>query len=236
MDVVIHIHGGGFSTESSNSYVSPDFLLDTGIILVTINFRLGILGFLSTEDELIPGNFGLKDQVLALQWIQDNIKSFGGNPMSVTLTGLESGAAAVHFHYFSPLSRNLFHRGISQSGTALNHWALQKEPGAKAKKLAIILDCPISDQMLECLREKSAEVLTEKTRAFQSQMSIAPFGPVVEKVVTETTFLHDHPYRLLLKGEFADVPWVVSNVADEGAEFVKSNRFDYLEDMFGFLG
>lgn len=63
-----------------------------------------VAGFLSTEDEVVPGNMGLKDQTAALRWVQRNIASFGGNPASVTLTGQSAGGASVHYHYLSPLS------------------------------------------------------------------------------------------------------------------------------------
>lgn len=64
-------------------------------------------GFLYTEDDIIPGNNGMKDQILSLQWIQKNIKYFGGNPNSVTITGMSAGGASVHLHYFSPLSEGI---------------------------------------------------------------------------------------------------------------------------------
>lgn len=108
------------------------FLMDRDVVLVTMNYRLGVfgncsrmyekhllffcwLGFLSTEDEAVPGNNGLKDQVLALEWIHNNILYFGGNPNSVTLTGLSAGAASVHFHYLSPLSRGITITKLSRS-------------------------------------------------------------------------------------------------------------------------
>ena len=90
------------------------------MILVTMNYRLGILGFMSTEDEVIPGNFGLKDQVSALQWIQRNIEAFNGDPRRVTITGFSAGGASVHFHYLSHKSDGLFQNGISHSGVAIN--------------------------------------------------------------------------------------------------------------------
>lgn len=76
---MVWIHGGGF-VAGAGALTGPDFFLDEDVILVAPNYRLGPLGFLSTEDENCPGNFGLKDQVLALKWVQENIKQFGGDP------------------------------------------------------------------------------------------------------------------------------------------------------------
>lgn len=100
---MVYIHGGAFIMGSSNTF-RANFLLDKNIVLVTINYRVGIFGFFTTGDKASPGNYGLKDQVLALKWIQDNIKSFGGDPMNVTIFGESAGAASVSYHAISPLS------------------------------------------------------------------------------------------------------------------------------------
>lgn len=76
--------------------------------LVGIFYRRYSVGFLSTEDDVVPGNNGLKDQAVAMKWIKDNIQYFGGNPESITLTGFSAGAVSVHYHYLSPLSRGLY--------------------------------------------------------------------------------------------------------------------------------
>lgn len=86
----------------------PIHLMDWDMVVVTLNYRLGPLGFLSTGDEVAPGNMGLKDQSYALHWIKNNILMFGGNPDSITLTGCSAGGASVHYHYLSPLSRGTF--------------------------------------------------------------------------------------------------------------------------------
>ena len=83
----------------------PKYLMDRGVIFVSFNYRLGPFGFLSTGDDVVPGNNGLKDQSIALMWIRDNIKFFGGNPDSVTITGLSAGGASVHYHFFSTMSK-----------------------------------------------------------------------------------------------------------------------------------
>ena len=96
---------------SSDSRIyGPDFFLDHGVVLVTVNYRLGPLGFLSLGIEDAPGNVGLHDQVLALKWVQQNITAFGGDNGNVTLMGESAGGMAGLLHLVSPLSRGLFHK------------------------------------------------------------------------------------------------------------------------------
>jgi bile salt-stimulated lipase len=142
LDVVVHVHGGAYMYGSGLMYSRPEVLMDRDIVFVTFNYRLGILGFLSTEDDVVPGNNGLKDQVMALRWVQNHIANFGGNPDSVTLTGLSAGGSSVHFHYFSEMSKGLFHRGFSQSGAVLNSFSLQEDALKKAQRLASAVGCP----------------------------------------------------------------------------------------------
>ncbi|XP_047108420.1 esterase FE4-like isoform X3 [Schistocerca piceifrons] len=104
--VMVWIHGGGFTMGSGNSdRFGPEFLLEKDVVVVTINFRLGALGFLSTQDSIIPGNLGLRDQIAALQWIKRNINYFSGNPDNVTVFGESSGGASVHYLILSPLAK-----------------------------------------------------------------------------------------------------------------------------------
>ncbi|ERL85543.1 hypothetical protein D910_02962 [Dendroctonus ponderosae] len=220
LDVIVHIHGGAFMLGAPKYMAGPEFLMDRDVVVVSFNYRLGILGFLSTEDDVVPGNNGLKDQSLALDWISSNIKYFGGNPASITLTGLSAGAASVHFHYFSPLSKGLFHRGFSQSGTALLCWALAENPLEKARAVAKNISCPTlsTEKMVECLRSSDARKLINGIRTlfvYQDIVPIAPFGPVIENISTNA-FLSQHPYKLLQEGNVYDVPWISSNTKDEG--------------------
>ncbi|KDR15588.1 hypothetical protein L798_10533, partial [Zootermopsis nevadensis] len=104
--VMVWIHGGCYKGGSSSPVVyGPDHILAEDVVLVTINYRLGLLGFLSLIEAGIPGNNGMKDQVLALRWVQRNIEHFGGDPGRVTIFGESAGGASVHFHLLSPMSR-----------------------------------------------------------------------------------------------------------------------------------
>lgn len=104
---MVFIHGGSFLTGSGNIY-RAGYLLQKDIILVTLNYRLGILGFLTTGNLIAPGNFGLKDQVMALKWIRRNIRSFGGDPNKVTLFGQSAGGVSVNLHAISRASKGMY--------------------------------------------------------------------------------------------------------------------------------
>jgi len=108
MNVVVYIHGGAFQFGSGIQY-GPQYLLDgdEDLVYVSINYRLGPLGFATTGDETLPGNNGLKDQVAALKWVQRNIAAFGGNPGAVTIAGMSAGGASVHYHTLSPMSSGI---------------------------------------------------------------------------------------------------------------------------------
>ncbi|KAF8381070.1 hypothetical protein PRIPAC_70212 [Pristionchus pacificus] len=125
--VMVFIHGGAFVMGDASSYGDIGIcenIVSRGIVFVTIQYRLGYLGFLSTGDSICPGNFGLWDQVEALKWIQLNIGAFGGDKTNVTLLGQSAGAASVDLLHLSPHSTNLFHKAITMAGTAECRWAV----------------------------------------------------------------------------------------------------------------
>jgi carboxylesterase type B len=226
--VVFFIHGGASMYGGSKDYGSQNFIDDQRMILVTANYRVGILGFFSTGDLVIPGNFGLKDQVEALRWVKRNIVAFKGDPNSVTLAGFSAGAAHVHLHYMSPLTTGLFAKGISHSGNALDPWVMQEKASEKATDTELRFGCLKNNDpnwLLTCLRGVPVEPLVMFTSYFQRFMynPFAPFGVVVE-LQSDTAYLTDHPKRLLELGRFKDMPWILSQTSDEGlypaAEFV----------------
>ncbi|XP_011630104.1 esterase E4-like [Pogonomyrmex barbatus] len=122
--VMVWIHGGGFFMGDGNpSIYGPDFIIRKDVVLVTLNYRLGVLGFLNLNDEVATGNQGLKDIVMALKWVQKNIAKFGGDPKNVTIFGESAGGAIVHYLTLSPLTEGLFHKAIAHSGVVVNPWA-----------------------------------------------------------------------------------------------------------------
>ncbi|KAF5270980.1 hypothetical protein FQA39_LY08283 [Lamprigera yunnana] len=243
LNVFLDIHGGGFNFGSSTDYTGPEHLMDKDIIFVKMNYRLGVLGFLSTEDEVVPGNNGLKDQVEAIKWTKNNIKYFGGNPESIVLTGLSAGGASVHFHYLSPLSKGLFKAGISISGNALCPWAMQENALKRTLKLSLAMGCTqkFTYEIVNCLRQRPLYQIIESIRMFRPWLfnPFSVFGVVVEKHGTQP-FLPEHPYKLFENGKVQNLPWLTSTVKHEGlyplADLMDDeSRFAVLEERWNEL-
>ncbi|KAK9508185.1 hypothetical protein O3M35_007905 [Rhynocoris fuscipes] len=217
LDVLVYIHGGVFMF--TYAHYGPKYLLDQDIILVTFNYRLGPLGFLSTEDEVIPGNNGLKDQSLLLRWVKKNIRLFGGNPDSVTIAGTSAGSSSVHYHMISPLSKGLFHRSFSMSGTVLIPWAQAENSLEKAKKLAEIFNCSAGNslEIKQCLKQVDGEKLVKASTEFMPwlYLPLAPFGPVVE-ARHDGAFISRPPVDIIKSGSINEVPWLVTMTSSEG--------------------
>ncbi|XP_043488616.1 esterase FE4-like [Polistes fuscatus] len=168
--VMVWIHGGCFYMGSGNDDMyMPDYIIRKDIILVTINFRLGILGFLNLEDEVASGNQGLKDIVMALRWVRNNIAVFGGDPENVTIFGGSSGAAMVHYLTMSPLADGLFHKAIAQSGLATNFWAsILVEPRKYVYQLSNMLGFKSFDP--KAIVDFLQEIDLEKLIKYQSKI------------------------------------------------------------------
>ncbi|CAG7832230.1 unnamed protein product [Allacma fusca] len=153
--VMFWIHGGGY-TYGAGSVMGPRYFMDEDVILVTINYRLGVFGFLNTKSNLVSGNMAFKDMIIALKWVQTNIHSFGGSPGDVTIMGESAGGGAVHNLLLSPAGRGLFHKVIAQSGTAISPWNYNGARGEVFQDLAHRLNCKGETEqvLLDCLREK----------------------------------------------------------------------------------
>ncbi|KAG1665144.1 Neuroligin-4, X-linked [Nymphon striatum] len=126
--VMIYIHGGFFNYGSANRFPAHMLSASMEVVVVTFNYRLGVLGFLSTGDEASPGNYGMLDQAMAIKWVYNNIHIFNGDKDRVTLYGPGAGAASAGLHALSPRSRDYFQRIIAQSGSMLAEWAVTLDP------------------------------------------------------------------------------------------------------------
>ncbi|NP_001165962.1 carboxylesterase clade A, member 6 isoform X1 [Nasonia vitripennis] len=223
--VMIWIHGGGFVGGSGDDDLyGPDYFMVKDIVFVSINYRVGILGFLNLEDEVAPGNQGFKDMVLALKWVKSNIANFGGDPNNVTIFGESAGGAAVHYLTISPLARGLFHKAISQSGVALNPWAYQTNPKSKVYRVCEKLGFKSRDpkQIVDYLRsidsrklvEAQESILTEEEKI---QFTFA-FGPGVD-AKSKKPFMPISIEEASKEG--AQVPLIIGHTNLEGALLAK---------------
>ncbi|CAH0728029.1 unnamed protein product, partial [Brenthis ino] len=228
--VMFFIHGGGFTSGSGNSQIyGPKFLLQHNVVIVTINYRLEVLGFLCLDTLEVPGNAGLKDQVAALRWVQNNICQFGGDPENVTIFGESAGGASVTYHMISPLSHGLFHKAISQSGVCLTDWAYEINAAERAFKVGKILGKHTNDpeELLQFLQSVPATDLismTYKTQTREEKYRGLPihFAPVVEKF-SDKAFLSERPLDLMLRGKFYKVPFIAGYNSSEGMMMITTD-------------
>ncbi|XP_047107337.1 putative inactive carboxylesterase 4 isoform X2 [Schistocerca piceifrons] len=178
--IMVWLHGGGYIMGSGNAdFYGPEYLLEHEVVLVTLNYRLGVLGFLSTGDSVVPGNMGLKDQVMALQWVKDNIALFGGDPDNVTVFGGSAGGMSSEYLMLSPKGKGLLHRAVSQSGVAIADTVCNTDVPERAFRLAKYLGLSTnkSAELLDYMMKVPAKTLTEKQyKGFSEKISL----PVTE--------------------------------------------------------
>ncbi|XP_063867418.1 cholinesterase 1-like [Scylla paramamosain] len=216
LPVMVFIHGGAYMVGSAmGSYppMLPAPLVQKDVVVVAMNYRIGALGFLSTGDSVLPGNLGLKDQTLALQWIQDNIMDLGGDPNRVTIFGISAGGVSSHLHILSPSSAGLFQRAILQSGTAL--LAPTYVPARKgAISISKALNCTgeKSQQLLACFMNASVENLVNAQSSLTEWFDL----PMTVGVQVDGTFLPEHPAVLLRSGRYNKVDVIIGWTKDDG--------------------
>ncbi len=209
--VMVWIHGGALYVGESDDY-DPTKLVDQDVIVVTINYRLGILGYLAHEalrSDGASGNYGFMDQQAALDWVRRNIKNFGGNRDKVTIFGESAGALSVHTQLASPLAAGLFDRAIIQSGAYQLNTALQGTAEARGSAFATRAGCSTAVDVAACLRALPVATLLSDSGASQ----IA--APNVDgKVLTQTIG------AALQSGQFNRVPVMEGSNHDEWRLFV----------------
>ncbi|KAG7207221.1 hypothetical protein KM043_008897 [Ampulex compressa] len=234
--VMFWIHGGAFLYGSGDdTFYGPDYLVEKGVLVVTFNYRLGVLGFLNLEDEAAPGNQGLKDQLMALKWIHENISRFGGDPDNVTLCGVSAGSASVHYLALSPLAEGLFHKIICQSGVAANPWAIMaKEPKKMGFRLARRLGEKSEDPktVVEFLRGIDANTLVEAQSQLVTQdenlRHILAFAPSIDSKSANPILPH-HPKKAMLAG--VKVPFLLGYNKNEGNYLIRRPKKEVLRKV-----
>jgi para-nitrobenzyl esterase len=205
--VFVWIHGGALLTGTSSlEMYGGAALAERGLVVVSINYRLGVLGYLAhpqlsaESPQGVSGNYGLLDQIAALEWVRENIESFGGNPNNVTIAGESAGALSVMYLMASPKARGLFHKAIAQSAYMVSTPAL-KEPRfgmPAAEQAGAYIANVLGAKDIAALREIDVRVLVRRS----ADAGFVPWG-VVDGVV-----LPDELVNVFDRGEQAPVPIV----------------------------
>lgn len=165
LSVMVWIHGVDFNMGSSSEYFPHTIVAHGDVIVITFNYRLALFGFLNLNDPEVNQNVGLWDQLMALQWIHDNIAAFGGNPESVTIFGHSSGAVCAHLLSLMPRNKGLFHKVIAMSGVVSRN-SLVKSENARLVRLLLSEKTNCSQQspaseFVNCLKSVPARDLLE---------------------------------------------------------------------------
>jgi para-nitrobenzyl esterase len=212
LPVMVWIHGGGFQAGSaSEPRQDGGRLAGKGVVVVGVNYRLGVFGFLAhpaltkESGRSASGNYGLMDQVAALRWVRDNIAAFGGDPGNVTIFGESAGSFAVSALVASPLARGLFHRAIGESGAYLGRHALEPRTLAQSEESGATLAASLGAASLADLRAKPADAVLQAALKFQPW-----FAPTIDTYV-----LPKDPNAIYAAGEQARVPLLAGSNADE---------------------
>jgi carboxylesterase type B len=220
--VYVFIHGGGLVNGSSNQHDMAEIVRRTGVIGVSFNYRLGVLGFLGhpglTAEAGESGNYGFMDQQAALRWIQRNIAAFGGDPRQVTVGGESAGGLSVCAHLVAPRSRDLLSQGMIQSGWCAGRTQQQAETAGGS--FASAVGCGDAATALDCLRQTPVGRLVD-----------TPAGRL--GFVRGTPTLPSDPAEAVASGQFARVPVVIGANRDEGRTFsqgfIDATQQDYEE-------
>jgi len=224
--VMVWFHGGAFTMGAGNEYI-PVEMVKKGVVVVTVNYRLGALGFLTFGNDIVSGNMGLKDQLESLRWVKRFIHNFGGDPQQVTVFGQSSGALMVNAMQLSPKATGLFSKAITQSGNMLMRRATAEASDEKrsARQLAAKAECPTdySEAMLTCMQNIPAEGLIEMSgyaapnlMAEQADRDRGPWWPVIDSYSTDPV-LPMEPLNAMKTGMFNKVPMISGTVANDGA-------------------
>lgn len=227
--VMVFIHGGSFTNGSGNlPLYDGGKLQQRGVVVVTINYRLGAFGFLAHPDlskasgKEASGNQGFLDQIAALQWVQANIAKFGGDASNVTIFGESAGAISVCLHVVSPLAKGLFHKAISQSGSCnlvstrlRNTTAAEDSAEDRGTRFAKELGC--TTDSVACMRSKPVDEIIAKSTGGGVGSTELGFGPNIDGYAVPAP-----PLQLLATAPANDVPYLMGANGDEATLFTST--------------
>jgi para-nitrobenzyl esterase len=222
--VLVWIHGGGFNFgATSEPNYNGEHLARKGVVLVSIGYRVGHLGFLAhpelsaENDNHVSGNYGLLDMIAGLQWIQRNIASFGGDPEKVTIFGESAGGIAVSQLCASPLAKGLFHGAISQSGGSFGPSRPTTYPGENMKRLEIA-----EKEGIAYAERAGVSSIVELRNIPADNLPPGGFGKGMAWPIIDGRVIPDDQYTLYEAGKFNDTPILVGYNSDEGASFTRT--------------
>lgn len=223
LPVMVYIHGGSFQTEHYGAELWQS-LARKGVVTVSIEYRAGALGFMAHPElskesaDGKSGNYGMLDQIFALQWIQRNIKNFGGDPSKVTIFGESAGAMACNILCASPMAKGLFRACISQSGAFMSSMNLINQQ--QAEMLGNMFMQQLQKSSIEEMRKMDTKSLTG------TGVNFPACSPIIDgKVLT------DDVYQLYERGEYMDIPVMVMHNSDEGAVMDGLTAEQYKEQL-----
>ncbi|XP_034484527.1 esterase B1-like [Drosophila innubila] len=224
LPVMVYIYGGAFTIgEATRELYGPDYIMAKDVILVTLNYRVDCLGFLSLKDPSldVPGNAGLKDQVLALKWVKKYISYFNGDANNITLFGESAGGCSTHYMMCTEQTRGLFHKAIPMSGTLHNYWA-NTTPEDFAYRLAKFhgyegenFDREVLDYLrgVEPCKLVDYNLMTPEERR---NGSLYAFGPTVEPYQTPDCVAPKSQLEMARDAWSNDLPAMLGGVSFEG--------------------
>uniref|UniRef100_A0A182MCW8 Carboxylic ester hydrolase n=1 Tax=Anopheles culicifacies TaxID=139723 RepID=A0A182MCW8_9DIPT len=225
--VLVFIHGGSFVAGSGEVH-GVDLLMENELIVITLNYRLGVFGFLKYERQNITGNYGLKDQLAALQWIQRNVHHFGGDPERVTLMGHSAGGGAVTHHLYHEQARGLFHNLIVLSGSMLAPWAILYDYSRCVANFIQDLDATTLNEFRE-LDFRSFFIPDRRLRhtfAFSSMFYVC-FIPTFENRTDDVgAYFNQTPHETVRVQTPPQMPILISETATE-FELLLPHVFDF---------
>ena len=226
--VLMFIHGGGFVAGSSDPFIADTLAVHGDIVVVTINYRLSLWGFLSTGDEYAPGNYGLWDQSLAIMWVNSNIRAFGGDPGRVTIAGESAGAVSVVYQALNEGNTGLFQRAIAQSGSITAPLFVHADSKKDAQKLGRLAGCAIeeSEALINCLRKIPGDKFNQLINDLSNGFMAFPMAFVPN---IDGDFIKENPNDILNgnseitskgRGFFSTVDFLSGIDAEEGIQML----------------